>query len=85
MNFSAWGGYCATIAKALRTHYGFTDESCAFFDFFAEPAPDLDEAAMKAVRTALEEGRLDENRARRQARLLQAYEAAFWTTLAELA
>ena len=41
-NFSAWGGYCATIAKALRTHYGFTDESCAFFDFFAEPAPDLD-------------------------------------------
>ncbi|WP_030214425.1 transcriptional regulator [Streptomyces sp. NRRL WC-3626] len=85
VNFSAWGGYCATIAKALRTHYGFTDESCAFFDFFAEPAPDLDEAAMKAVRTALEEGRLDENRARRQARLLQAYEAAFWTTLAELA
>lgn len=83
VNFSAWGGYCATIAEALRARYGFDDDACAFFDFFAEPAPELDEAATKAVRTALAEGRLDENRARRQARLLQAYEAAFWTALAE--
>ncbi|MFI2373856.1 transcriptional regulator [Streptomyces sp. NPDC018964] len=82
-NFSAWGGYCATIAKALRTHYGFTDEACAFFDFFAEPAPALDEAATEAVRTALDEGRLDENRARDYARLLQAYEAKFWATLGQ--
>jgi hypothetical protein len=34
-NFAAWGGYCATLAAALREHYGFTDEACAFFDFFA--------------------------------------------------
>ncbi|OSP43455.1 transcriptional regulator [Streptomyces sp. 13-12-16] len=81
-NFSAWGGYCATIAKALRTHYGFTDGSCAFFDFFAEPSPDLDRMATEAVRSALDEGRLDENRAHEHARLLQAYEAMFWTALA---
>ncbi|MEU6887370.1 transcriptional regulator [Streptomyces viridosporus] len=84
-NFSAWGGYCATIAKALRTHYGFTDEACAFFDFFAEPAPDLDRTAEAAVRAALEAGSLDENRAHRHGRLLQSYEAMFWATLARAA
>ncbi|GHH93304.1 transcriptional regulator [Streptomyces capillispiralis] len=82
-NFSAWGGYCATIAGALRTHYGFTDEACAFFDFFAEPAPGLDDAGVKAVRAALDEGRLDEHRAQRYARLLQRYEAMFWSALRE--
>ncbi|GGR06074.1 hypothetical protein FHS37_003933 [Streptomyces griseostramineus] len=80
-NFSAWGGYCATIAKALRTHYGFTDEACAFFDFFAEPAPDLDRTARAAVRAALDTGSLDEHRARRHGRLLQSYEAMFWAAL----
>jgi pyrroloquinoline quinone (PQQ) biosynthesis protein C len=84
-NFSAWGGYCATIAEALRTHYGFAEEACAFFDFFAEPAPALDEAATTAVRTALDAGDLDETRARDHARLLQTYEAQFWTALAEQA
>ena len=81
VNFSAWGGYCATIAKALRAHYGFTDEACAFFDFFAEPSPDLDRMATEAIQAALEEGRLNQNRAHRYARLLQAYEAMFWTAL----
>lgn len=83
VNFSAWGGYCATIAKSLRAHYGFADESCAFFDFFAEPAPALDEAAAKAVRTALDRGTLNESRAHRYAHLLQTYEAMFWATLGE--
>lgn len=82
-NFSAWGGYCATIAEALRTHYGFTEEACAFFTFFARPAPDLDDAGVDAVRAALAEGRLDEDRARVYARLLQAYEAKFWATLGQ--
>ncbi|MFI8091675.1 transcriptional regulator [Streptomyces sp. NPDC086080] len=82
-NFSAWGGYCATIAQALRTHYGFGDEACAFFDFFAQPSPDLDRAAVQAAGTGLEEGRLNENRAHRYARLLQTYEALFWSTLEE--
>ncbi|WP_432117542.1 transcriptional regulator [Streptomyces sp. bgisy032] len=80
-NFSAWGGYCATIATALREHYGFTDEACAFFDFFAEPSPDLDRLAEAAVRAALHAGRLDERRARTYGRLLQHYEAGFWSAL----
>src|SRR5690606_6466882 len=82
-NFSAWGGYCATIAEALRAHYGFTEEARAFFTFFAEPAPDLEHEATEAVRTALQEGRLNKHRARLYARLLQTYEAAFWTALGE--
>ncbi|MFJ3621551.1 transcriptional regulator [Streptomyces iakyrus] len=80
-NFSAWGGYCATIAAALREHYGFTDEACAFFDFFAEPSPDLDRLATAAVEAALHAGRLDEERARTYGRLLQTYEAMFWDAL----
>ncbi len=80
-NFSAWGGYCARIAEALRTHYTFPDEACAFFDFFAQPAPDLDARATAAVDEALKEDRLDVVAAHRYGRLLQAYEATFWNSL----
>ncbi|MEW2395374.1 transcriptional regulator [Streptomyces sp. NPDC046862] len=83
-NFSAWGGYCATIAEALRRHYGFTDEACGFFDFFAEPAPELDQRAREAVQAALDAGRIDEDLVHRYGRLLQAYETMFWHTLWEL-
>lgn len=80
-NFSAWGGYCATIAEALRTHYGFKDNDCAFFDFFAQPSPELDRRATAAVRAGLDGGFLSEERAHAYGRLLQGYEATFWATL----
>ncbi|MEU6096854.1 transcriptional regulator [Streptomyces sp. NPDC047079] len=83
-NFAAWGGYCASIAQALRRHYGFDDTACAFFDFFAEPSPDLDRRAEEAVREGLDSGRLDEARAHRYGRLLQGYETQFWHALWEL-
>ncbi|MFJ9588429.1 thiaminase II/PqqC family protein [Streptomyces acidicola] len=83
-NFSAWGGYCATIADALRRHYGFSDEACGFFDFFAEPAPELDQRAREAVQAGLEAGRIDEDLVHRYGRLLQSYESMFWHTLWEL-
>lgn len=82
-NFSAWGGYCATIAEALRDRYGFTDEACAFFDFFAEPSPELDRLAAAAVQAGQDAGRLGEKRAHAYGRLLQTYEASFWSTLGE--
>ncbi|MGC9544371.1 transcriptional regulator [Streptomyces sp. UG1] len=81
VNFSAWGGYCATIARALRRHYGFTDEACAFFDFFAQPSPELERQATAAVREGRDAGRVDEARAREYGRLLQSYEEMFWSTL----
>ncbi|MEU9478677.1 transcriptional regulator [Streptomyces sp. NPDC048191] len=80
-NFSAWGGYCARIAAGLRTHYGFTDESCAFFDFFAAPAPELDRQATTAVQAGLDTGTLTTDSAHTYGSLLQAYEGMFWASL----
>ncbi|MER5542663.1 transcriptional regulator [Streptomyces sp. NPDC002589] len=80
-NFSAWGGYCARIATGLRTHYGFGDEACAFFDFFAEPSPDLDEQATAAVQAGLDSGTLHTNSAHTYGTLLQTYESMFWAAL----
>ena len=76
-NFAEWGGYWATIAGALRSRYGFTDEACGFFDFFAEPSPELDEKAASAVRA----GRGNDELVRGYTRLLKHYEASFWNTL----
>ncbi|MEV0479063.1 transcriptional regulator [Streptomyces sp. NPDC050508] len=79
-NFAEWGGYCATIAGALRNHYGFTDEACGFFDFFAEPAPELELGATAAMRA----GKVNEGSVTTYSTLLKAYEASFWSTLSDL-
>jgi hypothetical protein len=84
-NFAAWGGYCTRIAEALRVHYGFKGDDCAFFDFFAEPAPELDQRATAAVQAGLDAGFLNEELAHSYGRLLQSYEALFWATLGQLA
>ncbi|MEV0190234.1 transcriptional regulator [Kitasatospora purpeofusca] len=82
-NFTAWGGYCATLAGALRRFHGFDEEACAFFDFFAQPATALEQAAAEAIGPAgLTPHEADA--AREYGRLLQAYERLFWSTLAEL-
>jgi hypothetical protein len=83
-NFSAWGGYCATIAEALRRQYGFDDEACGFFDLFAEPAPDLEQKAVAAVQAGLDAELISEEAVHRYGRLLQRYEEMFWHTLWEL-
>ncbi|MEU5696470.1 transcriptional regulator [Actinosynnema sp. NPDC020468] len=81
-NFAEWGGYCATIADALRAHYGFDAEGTAFFDFFAEPAPELDELGLRALDEALAAG-WRPTTAIDYARLLHEYELLFWNTLAD--
>lgn len=83
-NFASWGDYCATIADALRRHYGFADEACGFFDFFAAPAPELERRALAAVQAGIDAGRVAEDEALRYGRLLQGYEAKFWHALWEL-
>jgi hypothetical protein len=83
-NFAAWGGYCETIAEALRHHYGFDDEACGFFDLFAAPAPELESRALAAVQEGLDAGRVSHDDVHRQGRLLQAYETKFWHALWEL-
>ncbi|CAM5296051.1 transcriptional regulator [Streptomyces viridifaciens] len=79
-NFAAWGGYCATIARALRRHHGFSDEACAFFDFFAQPATELEQRATAALGPDPLDG-LTLATAREYGLLLQAYEHLFWSTL----
>ncbi|WP_208615476.1 transcriptional regulator [Streptomyces rubellomurinus] len=79
-NFAAWGGYCASIARALRTHYGFPEDACAFFDFFAQPATELERQAADALGPDPLDGRTLAA-AREHGRLLQAYEHLFWDTL----
>lgn len=83
-NFAAWGGYCAALAAGLRNRYDFDDPACAFLDFFAAPAPDLEEQAVRAAQAALDQGRPLAG-ARRHARLLHQYETTFWRTLADIA
>ncbi|MFJ8673734.1 transcriptional regulator [Streptomyces sp. NPDC093589] len=82
-NFAAWGGYCATLATAMRDHYAFPESARGFFTFFAEPAPALDDAARAALQHGLDTGRARSGTAHRYGRLLQAYELMFWNALAD--
>ncbi|MFJ6673407.1 transcriptional regulator [Actinosynnema sp. NPDC091369] len=82
-NFAEWGGYCAAIAAGLREHYGFDDAGCAFFDFFAEPAPELDALGLRALTDVLATG-WTPDAALPAAHLLHSYELMFWNTLADL-
>lgn len=78
---AAWGSYCATLSVALRAEYGFGDEACAFVDFFATPAAELEELAIASIQQALDGGR-PVGQGREYGRLLQEYELMFWNTLA---
>ncbi|MBC3840847.1 transcriptional regulator [Streptacidiphilus sp. 4-A2] len=83
-NFAAWGAYCGRTAQALREHYGFDPAGCAFFDYFAAPAPELEDEALAVVTAGgLTPEQLTEGR--RYGRLLQSYELMFWNTIADLA
>jgi hypothetical protein len=79
-NLAAWGENCGRIARVLRGEYGLSDEAVAFFAFFAEPPPDFDDRLLAVAESGLEGGE-SPTRARRAARLLQAYELMFWDTL----
>ncbi|WP_165495050.1 transcriptional regulator [Actinomadura roseirufa] len=81
-NLEEWGGFCGRAAAALRAHYGFDEESVGFFSFFAESPPGFEEQALAVVAAGLAAGE-DPREIARAARLLHAYETAFWDALAE--
>jgi len=81
-NLAAWGANCGRVAAALRDRYSAEEAAVAFFDFFATPPPGFEERALAVVDEGLRAGD-SPHRARRAARLLQAYELLFWDTLAE--
>jgi hypothetical protein len=83
-NFAAWGNYCAIIGQAMREHYGFADEACGFFDFFATPVPEIEEQAVAAVQAGIDTGRQTDE-AFTYGRLFQSYELLFWNTIADSA
>jgi thiaminase len=81
-NLAAWGESCGRVAEALRTCYVVEEEALEFFRFFAEPPADSEQRLVGVLDVGLGEGD-SPVRARRAARLLQAYELLFWDTLAE--
>ena len=82
-NFAAWGSYCGAVAQGLRRHYGLEDEDVEFFDFFAKPAPEVEQLAGAVALHSLGTASALPDSTRRHARLVQAYELMFWNTLAE--
>jgi thiaminase len=82
-NFAAWGSYCGAVAQGLRRHYGLKDGDVEFFDFFAMPAPEVEQLASAVARHSLGAASTVPNSTRRHARMVQAYELMFWNTLAE--
>ncbi|KAB2387894.1 thiaminase II/PqqC family protein [Actinomadura montaniterrae] len=81
-NLEEWGAYCARTATALRERYGFDEETVGFFSFFAESPPGFEEEALAVIAAGLASGD-DPVEASRAARLLHAYENAFWDALAD--
>jgi thiaminase len=81
-NFGEWGGYCARAAEALRARYDLPEEAVAFFRFFAESPPGFTERATEIVAAGLAAGD-DPAEALHAARMMHAYELAFWDALAE--
>jgi thiaminase len=80
-NLAAWGENCGRVARALREAYGAGEEDTAFFDFFATSPEGFEQRALAVIDEGLAAGE-SQVRAKRAARLLQAYELMFWDSLA---
>lgn len=81
-NLDEWGSYCGRAAAALTGRYRLGEQAVAFFRFFAVPPPGFAEQATAVIAQGLAAGE-DPAEALRTARMLHAYETAFWDTLAE--
>ena len=82
VNFPVFGENTGRMSAALQKQYGLTPKQTAFFDFFATPVPGFEAAALAVIAGGLETDG-DPRQLRRAARLLQAYELAFWDSVAE--
>jgi hypothetical protein len=82
VNFAVFGENMGRLRNALVTVYDFSPDEVAFFSFFAEPIPGFEENAIEVIAAGLRRGTCA-TEARRQARLLQAYELDFWQAVGE--
>lgn len=69
------------MSVALQELYDLDAAATAFFDFFAEPAPAFEQAALAVADEGFARGE-PEVAARRATRLMQAYELQSWDALA---
>lgn len=81
VNVEASGGTYARLADALQAQ-GFSDEAVAHFRFFAETPREVLDQAAEVVAQGLAAGD-DPVELLRAARMVDAYEAAFWSVIAE--
>jgi hypothetical protein len=78
VNLAAWGNCCARMAEALTRVYQLSAEE--FFAGFAGPLTELERTSLEVIDAGLAEG-AEPVRIARAARLLQAYELLYWTSL----
>jgi thiaminase len=81
-NVTESGATYARAADALVSRYGFAEEAVGHFRFFAETPQELLDQAAATVAAGLSAGD-DPDEAVRTARMVSAFEAVFWNTLAE--
>ncbi|WP_327352407.1 transcriptional regulator [Streptomyces sp. NBC_01304] len=81
-NVEESGAHYARVADALRSGYGFDEAAVGHFRFFADTPPELLDQATATLAAGLAAGD-DPVEAVRTARLVHAYENAFWGALAE--
>lgn len=80
-NVDESGRCSARVADALQSAYGFDDRAVAHFRYFADTPQELLDEATAVLTAGLADGD-DPVAAIRTARMVHAYEATFWRTLA---
>lgn len=81
VNVEESAGYYTRAANALVSRYGYTEQEVAHFRYFADTPDEMLKLAAEVVAVGLSEGD-DPVMSVRAARMVNAYEAMFWSTLA---
>ncbi|MFG2466145.1 hypothetical protein ACGFXB_11925 [Streptomyces canus] len=82
VNAAESGDQYTRVADALCKEYGFDEQAVGHFRFFADTPQELLDQATETLRIGLAEGD-DSAEAVRTARMVHAYELAFWRALSE--
>ncbi|MET7390610.1 transcriptional regulator [Streptomyces sp. NPDC005529] len=81
---TSFASYCATTAAALTEHYGFDEQACAFFKFFAESNAELEAHAAAVLEDWTARNPTVASDVLDYGRLQKCYELMFWNTLSDL-
>jgi len=81
LNFPVFGENAGRMGAALRSKYGLSKNSTAFFTFFSNLPSNFESDALAVIESGLARG-VNVSLIRRTVRLLQAYELLFWQAVA---